>query len=175
MTQFLRVSFVAIPHAHVDTIELIPVGPVNNKLLDYLSQWQAIFYGCKCQIGRPIRIRDVSENMRAGAMGQLQLKCSDIYENLRTRKAARNVLVRVAVTMADLYPDEEWNFVYVGLTMAYRCLALCNIMVPSPPLNNINLPSCIVVIAGMGKRYLCKVMAFSVLRVILATTRQTSQ
>ena len=58
-----------------------------------------------------MRIRDVAEHMRAGAMGQLQLKCSDIYEKLKVRKAARNVLVRVAVTMADLYPDDDWNFV----------------------------------------------------------------
>ena len=95
----------------MNTIELIPVGPVSKKLLELLRQWQAAFFGCNCQIGKPIRIRDVAESMRAGAMGQLQLKCGAIYEKLKTRRPAPNILVRVAVTMADLYPDDDWNFV----------------------------------------------------------------
>ena len=111
VTDFVRQPVVALPDNRVNTIELIPIGPVSDKLLEPLRMYQEIFFGCKCQIGKPLRVRAVAKGMRKGAMGRLQLRCSTIFDKIKRRKVAPNVMLRVGVTMVDLFPGEDWNFV----------------------------------------------------------------
>ena len=111
VTDFSRQACVALPDARVNTIELIPIGPVPDKLLELLQMWQEAFFGCRCQIGNPIRVRAVAKGMREGARRQLQLRCGTIFDKIKRRKVAPNVMLRVGVTMVDLFPDEDWNFV----------------------------------------------------------------
>ena len=67
------------------------------------------------RVVKALSFRDVGKNSREGEDGQLQLLTSDIYAALRRRKKKKDVLVRVAITMADLYIVKHgiaWNFVF---------------------------------------------------------------
>ena len=66
-------------------------------------------------VAEALSFRDVGKNSREGEDGQLQLLTSDIYAALRRRKKKKDVLMRVAITMADLYIVKSgiaWNFVF---------------------------------------------------------------
>eukprot|EP00948_MAST-09A_sp_MAST-9A-sp1_P004010 g4010.t1 len=123
----------AVPHGYVDTILIIPVGPFPEEefqgfSLKKLVSWTAAFYQCNVAIGPALSLEQVKTEMREGLEGQLQLHCKTIMDELAKlsigdKKLRKKVLVRVGVTLADLYPREEWNFVY-GLAVASRGLGL---------------------------------------------------
>uniref|UniRef100_A0A7S4DMS1 Archaemetzincin-2 n=1 Tax=Lotharella globosa TaxID=91324 RepID=A0A7S4DMS1_9EUKA len=112
---FERGVFKAVPHGKFTVIELVPIGPVPN--LEEISRFTAAFISpCTCRVAKAIPLSEASSSSREGDEGQLQLKCSTVYKALKKRKmtrgSARDVLVTIGVTMADLYPGEGWNFVY---------------------------------------------------------------
>jgi len=113
----------ATPHAHVQVIELVPLGPFPQGTapeLSSLEQYTAVFFGCSCRIGKPLKVSSCMDQARSGEDGQLQLCVGSIFNVLNERKTARDVLCQVAITMVDLYPiidGEAWNFVY-GQAMA---------------------------------------------------------
>lgn len=108
---FLRKSFKAVPHATYRVIELTPIGPVPNT--DNLARFcEGFFAGCSVRIAKGVSFQKALAGSRRGEEGQLQLLTETVYSTLSSLPPRRDVLVRVAVTMADLYPGEEWNFVY---------------------------------------------------------------
>ena len=121
---FARMSMRVAPHAHVTTIELVPVGPwgggdgsaaAHAPSLDALCRYAAAFFGTDCRVGAPIALAEVFEEAREGGEGQLQITAGEVQRALRARRPARDVLCSVGVTMADLYvikDGEAWNFVF---------------------------------------------------------------
>merc|ERR1712100_617647 len=57
-SSFVRGSMRAHPHAHVQVIELVPVGPFggNAPCLQNLQRYCATFFGCQCRIGKTMKI-----------------------------------------------------------------------------------------------------------------------
>ena len=139
--QFARLSLKAVPHGTCRVVEIVPVGPFNiggggsswaegnGPDLGLLVEYCGLFFGCAARLAtKPISLADVchqgiGEQLKAppeiggarqGPNGQLQLECADVFRALQAGRRPRGVLVRVAVTMADLYPVKEgeaWNFV----------------------------------------------------------------
>ena len=126
---FARMSLRVAPHAHVVTIELVPVGPwgvggaggVLAPSLDALCRYAAAFFGTACRVGAPIALAEVFEEAREGDDGQLQVTAGEVQRALRARRPARDVLCSVGVTMADLFvikDGEAWNFVFGQASLA---------------------------------------------------------
>ncbi len=100
-------------------IELVPIGPFDDAAsapnLETLRDYTATFFGCQCRVRAPVHFEDVAEQARAGwESDQLQLCTSDIFDYLtkRENKPERDVLVQVAVTMADLYIIKDGVYEY---------------------------------------------------------------
>ena len=113
---FSRISMKAVPHGHVDTVELVPIGHFPPAVdLSLLSEFLALFFGCKCEVAKRLTIASCSEGARQGDEGMLQLNCVTIQDALVHRKRSRHILCSVGVTMCDLYAthgDDDWNFVF---------------------------------------------------------------
>ena len=104
-------------------IELVPIGPFDAlgtgrvSALDTLCRYVSAFFCLPCRVTPGIALRNkiVGRNARRGDEGQVQLDVADLVAALRARRQPRDVLCRVAVTMADLYIVKDgvpWNFVF---------------------------------------------------------------
>ena len=115
LKSYQRRSYRTEPHAYFTTCYMVPYGkfpPGCSPDLSALADIAAAFFGFPVVCTKPVRLREVSHGSRVGASGQTQLLLSDVYDHLRRVKLPRDAFARVAVTMTDLYPGEEWNFVY---------------------------------------------------------------
>jgi archaemetzincin len=82
--------------------------------LDLIIQFaRAFFSGCEVELLPTI---DFTKNMKYRDInGTRQYLTDGFHEHLsrtRSQRNSRRELLCVAVTMADIYPDESWNFVY---------------------------------------------------------------
>jgi len=82
-------------------------------LKDVLKFTRAFFPGCDVELLRTV---DFTKDMKHRMNDEiLQYRTDGFYDLLsktRSQRDARRELLCVAVTMVDIYPDEEWNFVY---------------------------------------------------------------
>ncbi|CAF3455936.1 unnamed protein product [Rotaria sp. Silwood1] len=117
MKSFERTTSKAVPHATYKTIYIQPVGSFNHPRaapLDVIIEFARVFFsGCEVELLPTI---DFSNNMKYREnYGIRQYRTDGFYNYLsqtRHKRDARRELLCVAVTMADIYPDESWNFVY---------------------------------------------------------------
>ena len=112
---FQRRSFAVKPHAYFTTLYMVPFGdfpPAHAPSLTHLADFAAAFFGFPVRVTKRVPLRKVSDGRRVGMEGQDQLLIEDLYTHLRGRKNPRDCFASIGVTMTDLYPGEEWNFVF---------------------------------------------------------------
>ncbi|CAF3243453.1 unnamed protein product [Rotaria sp. Silwood2] len=117
MKSFERTMSKAIPHATFKTIYIQSIGSFNHPRaapLDIIIQFACVFFsGCDVELLPTI---DFSKDMKSrNNYGTIQYRTDGFYNCLsqtRHKRNTRRELLCVAVTMADIYPDEDWNFVY---------------------------------------------------------------
>ncbi|CAM4832367.1 unnamed protein product [Rotaria magnacalcarata] len=95
LKSFERTMSKAIPHATFKTIYIQPVGSFNHLRaapLDVITEFSRVFFaGCEVEVLPAIDFTNTET---------------------RDKRDKRRELLCVAVTMADIYPDDKWNFVY---------------------------------------------------------------
>ncbi|CAF3820124.1 unnamed protein product [Rotaria sordida] len=117
MASFERTTSKAVPHATFKTIYIQPVGSFNHPRaapLDIIIQFACVFFaGCEVELLPTI---DFSKDMKYRENNGIRQYRTDGFYNYLSQKRhhrdARRELLCVAVTMADIYPNESWNFVY---------------------------------------------------------------
>lgn len=70
------------------------------------------FLGCDVQIAPAVALKEVSRGLREGAEGQDQIDAKEAMAHLTKMTKPRHVMCTVGVTMIDLYPYADWNFVF---------------------------------------------------------------
>lgn len=104
------------PDAEHDTIVLLPLGefePGASPPLPDLARHTEAFFGMPVRVLPTLAMRELVE-LGVGArqhQGHLQLHAKDILDVLVERKP-KDAWALAAVTMIDLYPDDDWNFVF---------------------------------------------------------------
>ncbi|CAF1171316.1 unnamed protein product [Rotaria sp. Silwood1] len=117
MKSFECIVLKAVPHGTYKTIYIQPVGSINHPRaapLDVIIEFaRAFFSGCEIELLPTI---DFSKDMKFRENdGIRQYRTNGFYNYLsqtRHKRNPRRELLRVAVTMADIYPNESWNFIY---------------------------------------------------------------
>jgi archaemetzincin len=103
------------PTAQQKTLCVLPLGEFkseNAPSLDKLREYCTAFFGMETRVLEPVALDKVPAKRRTNKNTQkLQLLTSDILEWLPSCKP-RDAYALIAVTMEDLYPDEQWNFVF---------------------------------------------------------------
>ena len=120
---FLRAQLKAAPHASFNTVALVILGRgLSERVVADLGRYVAAFYQLEVALIGPL---DVESEMASGKIrstvnehtGQIQMFCHDAMIHAvaavkEVRELSRKVVATMAVTMIDLTPNEEWNFVY---------------------------------------------------------------
>lgn len=105
-----------------DEILLQPIGQydedVDAPALTSLAQFLSCFLQCKVRIASTVPIESVNKTgfvYNPSSMTH-QLLCSDAFDFLLSRtyrkSISRHTVAVVAVTMQDITPGEEWNYVF---------------------------------------------------------------
>ncbi|WP_395753485.1 archaemetzincin [Prosthecobacter sp.] len=111
-----RVALSALkPTPQQKALCVLPLGEFqagNAPSLEKLREYCTAFFGMETRILEPVALDKVPAKRRTNKNTQkLQLLTTDILTWLPSRKP-RDAYALIAVTMEDLYPDEEWNFVF---------------------------------------------------------------
>ncbi len=95
-------------------IYLQPIGefPESAPKIATLQKYlEAYFHPMEVKVAEPI---DLQKNARVGRrekFGETQLNCVDLLNQLQAR-VPRDAYVVMGVTMSDLFPGPDWNFVF---------------------------------------------------------------
>jgi archaemetzincin len=101
------------PDATRRTIYLVEIGefpPGSSPSVDALARYTAAFYGMPVERLPVLDLATLAVDARESG-SRIQLHAKQILARLRERKPD-DAFALAAVTMFDLYPDEEWNFVF---------------------------------------------------------------
>ncbi|CAF1518739.1 unnamed protein product [Adineta steineri] len=117
MKSYLISPYKTVPYGTHNTIYIQPIGSFNHPRappLDVINEFAKVFFsGCEVELLPTV---DFIYNMRKRDRGGVsQYLTGDLHKYLcetRSERDWRRELLCVAVTMADIYPGDGWNFVY---------------------------------------------------------------
>jgi len=96
-----------------DAIYIAPFGEV--PMIAELQAYAADYFGLRVEVLDPVDLRTLAVTRRSHA-GTVQLLAPDLLAIARAR-LPRDAYAMIGLTQADLYPEEDWNFVF-GLASA---------------------------------------------------------
>jgi archaemetzincin len=101
-----------IPTPERDIIYLQPIGPFANHTpsLQTFEQYTEAFFNLEVSLLDPITVDSLQATTREGDYGP-QLRTDDVLAALEHLLPEDGFLL-VGLTMTDLYPGEDWNFVF---------------------------------------------------------------
>lgn len=111
-----------LPGPPRDTIYLQPIGGFEagaSPPLPVLERYTEAFFGLEVEVLAPVEIAALEVHTRAREGGQRQLLAGDVLAALKAR-LPDDAYCLVGLTMADLYPDEDWNYVFGYASLRQR-------------------------------------------------------
>jgi len=119
--EFLRMDPI-LPTASRRTLYIQPLGEsgqFTEPTLDELEQFYAAYFSMNVETLDPIEPTDFEITERRNPTeGQRQLLTTDILSLLRSRMP-EDAYSLIAVTVIDLYPADDWNFVFGQASIVY--------------------------------------------------------
>jgi len=105
------------PSKHTDTILLVPFGNFEEGVAKHflpllLEYCQAFFPGMLVEcVEKPLSLAKAKK--RQNDFGHDQYLIADLFEALNTQtRSYRRAYCRLGITLEDIYPGEEWNYVF---------------------------------------------------------------
>jgi archaemetzincin len=101
------------PTAERDVIYLQPIGPFSTKLwpsIQTLADYTGAFFGLEVVILDPVTVESLHATTREWDYGP-QLRTDDVLVALE-RLLPPDAFLLVGLTMTDLYPGDDWNYVF---------------------------------------------------------------
>jgi len=95
-------------------IYLQPLGefPEGTLALDDLQEYmEAYFHPMPVKVEEPLKVRTGKKMRSRDNMGRRQWNCKDLLTLLQ-RRVPQDAHVVMGITMTDLYPSDDWNFVF---------------------------------------------------------------
>eukprot|EP01063_Lacrimia_lanifica_P039490 TRINITY_DN8688_c0_g1_i1.p1 TRINITY_DN8688_c0_g1~~TRINITY_DN8688_c0_g1_i1.p1 ORF type:complete len:369 (+),score=112.52 TRINITY_DN8688_c0_g1_i1:36-1142(+) len=116
---FSRTCMKAVPHGTFNTIAMVLLGDMAAPVVASLKRYIEAFYQLNVAVVKldvEARIKDGSIRSRVSDAG-VQIWCRDAMDAAAqavtlSRDLARRTIVSIGVSMYDLTPDEDWNYVY---------------------------------------------------------------
>jgi len=144
MRSFQRGQFRARPHGSFNTIVIVILGE-GVPFLKELEKYTRTFFQCNVIIRGPYKLAEIPNlRTRIGSLGQQQMftkECQDFVLSVvkSDRELSRVAVGVIGITMEDLTPSEEYNFVY-GIASLTEGSGLFSLARFSPAFNGQSLP-----------------------------------
>ncbi len=110
--------------ARRNVIVLQPLGsfsPDERALLDELREFASAFFQLRVRVEKPIPLPKHGKRTRsAGTMDWTQHHTRTLMGSVLLPRLPEDAVCYLGITMADLYPDPSWNFVFGEATFSNR-------------------------------------------------------
>lgn len=115
------VSHPNLPTKEKRTLYILPIGPFPDTVsLKILQEYTATYYQLPAELLPEVSLEEVGATSRKNPFtGDFQLYTVDILNDLILR-LPKDAYCLIGVTMTDLYPDPDWNFVFGQATFRER-------------------------------------------------------
>ena len=111
-----------LPDNRRDTIFYLPLGDFGTQAPDLkvLEEFGELFFGLSVKVLEPVSLSELKLQTRVNKIsGTRQLLTDDILAVSRER-LPENGYCMLAITMSDLYPGDDWNYVFGMATLKER-------------------------------------------------------
>ncbi len=108
------------------TLYVLPLGefdPQQRKIVDLSAEFLKLYFSCDVQTLDPLSLGDVippSARRVHPNWGMPQIKSTFVLESVLPKLVPENGVALIAFTTSDLYPDDDWNFVFGQATFRDR-------------------------------------------------------
>lgn len=114
-----------------NTIYLQPIGQFSTEeqaIIDLNTEYVRIFFGLKTVVLKPISENTIPKNKKRIQFETEQLHAGYILDEILKDQIPDDGIAMMAITAKDLYPNEDWNYVFglasyskrVGITSFFR-------------------------------------------------------
>jgi archaemetzincin len=103
------------PNDSMNKIYILPIGIFNKmeqKLIENTAEYVGIFFSLKVKLLDPVPDNIVPKKYRRMNFGIEQLQTKYILQNILVSKMPKQAICFISLTNKDLFPDENWNFVF---------------------------------------------------------------
>ena len=119
------------PYTDRNKIYIRPIGEFDNidyTVLNTLREYISVFFGLETILLEVISDSIIPDQSRRMNDGIEQLHTKYILNNILIKSMPEDAIVYIAITSKDLYPQEDWNFVFgqaylkkrTGVSSIYR-------------------------------------------------------
>ena len=114
-----------LPTAERQTIYIQPIGEFTasqRKVLNLTAEYMKAFYNLPVKLNQVAKLENVPKEMKRENPfdGQKQIKTGYSLENLLPKMLPADAAAFICFTNIDLYPDENWNYVFGQATLQNR-------------------------------------------------------
>lgn len=114
-----------LPTAERKTIYIQPIGEFTasqRKVLNLTAEYMEAFYNLPVKLNPVAKLENVPKDMKREnpSDGQKQIKTGYFLENLLPKLLPADAAAFICFTNYDLYPDENWNYVFGQATLQNR-------------------------------------------------------
>ena len=103
------------PNDTINKIYILPLGSFNTlemKLIKNTAEYISLFFMLETKVLEPVSDSIVSETARRINFGKEQLKTQYIFDSILKLRFPKDAICYMAITNIDLYPNENYNFVF---------------------------------------------------------------
>ncbi len=132
-SQYVRSNPIAIT-ASRNMLYVLPLGEFDDsqkKIIELSAEFLGLYFGCNVRTLKTLAIDDVipaDARRTHPAWGTPQIKSTYVLEKLLPPRVPKDAVAIISFTTSDLYPSEDWNFVFgqatyrdrVGVWSLYR-------------------------------------------------------
>jgi archaemetzincin len=126
LQQYIAQKNIARPSEHQKTLYLQPIGDFDSaqwRIIEQTRTYISLFYALETNILPSISDSLIPPNKQRDNQGQRQFLATYILDKIVIPNKPADALGVMAVTATDLYPRDEWNFVF-GLAYPERHVAV---------------------------------------------------
>jgi len=114
-----------VPSAQRCTIYVQPMGDFDQtqrRIVDKASQFLAIYYGLEVKTldTMPLSVIPLDERRMHPQLGNVQIRTGYVLEDVLLPHMPKDAFALIALTTADLWPGEDWNFVFGSASLQKR-------------------------------------------------------
>jgi archaemetzincin len=117
------VSRPVCPNDTLNKIYILPIGTFNEleqNLLRTTTDYIGLFFMLEVKLLKPIPDEVISENGRRMSWETEQLNTYYIFDSILIPEFPKDAICFTAITNKDLYPDDNWNFVFGQANLTKR-------------------------------------------------------
>lgn len=110
-------------------LDIKPIGSFSEKQKQQIaacSTYIALFYQLPCRLRKTSDVHLLPPHQRIGYDGQTQLRAGYLLDSILYPNLAPDALCNLALTAQDLFPSDDWNYVF-GLASYHKRVSVSSL------------------------------------------------